>query len=149
MLAIDVESNNPSKGPLRVCGFVVLSYVKLFHYEIVDKVQIIVERGLNEYDADGLTFWKEKAIAQDHYFNAPTTIRLTPANAAKTIRQYLDYCWSTIPKLAVLVDEPQTDYALLYEFLKQYGQSPICCDAKGLYKRNIHVSRDLMRGASR
>ena len=147
VLSIDVESNNPSRGPLRVCAFVLMSYRKLFQYEIIDRVQFIVERSADEYDEDGRIFWKEKAIAIDRYFDSPNTVRLSPSNAAKHIRAYLDHCWATVPRMAILVDEPQTDHALLYEFLKAHGHRPMCYDAKSNYKRNVHVARDLMRGA--
>lgn len=147
VLAIDVESNNPSRGPLRVCAFVLLSYRNLFQYEVIDRIQFIVERRPDEYDEDGRLFWKEKAISIDHYFDHPTTVRLTPPEAARHIRAYLEHCWATVPRLAILIDEPQTDHALLYEFLKQHGLPPMCYDAKGSYKRNVHVTRDLMRGA--
>jgi hypothetical protein len=147
VLSIDVESNNPSRGPLRVCAFVLMSYRKLLQYEIIDRVQFVVERSENEYEEDGLMFWKEKAITIDRYFDHPSTTRLSPAEAARHIRAYLDHCWETVPSLAILVDEPQTDHALLYEFLKQHGHRPMCYDSKGIYKRNVHVTRDLMRGA--
>jgi hypothetical protein len=147
VLVVDVESCNPSRGPVRVCAFVLISYRSLLHYEIVDRVQFIVDRGSDEYDEDGRAFWKEKAIGIDRYFDHPTTIRLSPASSAKHIRAYLEHCWATVPKLAILVDEPQTDHALLYEFLKAHGHRPMCYDAQNTYKRNVHVSRDLMRGA--
>jgi hypothetical protein len=147
VLAVDVESNNPSRGPLRVCAFVLLAYQGLFRYEVVDRVQFVVERREDEYDGDGRVFWKEKALAIDRYFDDKRTHRLPPAEAALYIRAYLDVCWASVPGMALLVDEPQTDHALLYEFLKQHGHRPVCYDAVGAYKRNVHVSRDLMRGA--
>ena len=130
-----------------MCAFILMSYRKLLQYEIIDRVQFIVERLENEYEEDGKLFWKEKAISIDRYFDHPSTTRLSPSEAARHIRAYLDHCWETVPSLAILVDEPQTDHALMYEFLKQYGHRPMCYDSKGIYKRNVHITRDLMRGA--
>jgi hypothetical protein len=145
-LMIDVESCNPSVGPVRAIAFVLMAY-KRFHHEIIDRVQIVVQRNASDYTDEGLKFWKEIARPIDDYLNHSTTHKVDPATAAQLVRSYLDHCWATVPRLAILIDEPQTDHALLYAFLKEYGLRPVCRSADGGYKPLVHVSRDLMRGA--
>lgn len=147
VLAIDIESVNPSVGPVRACGFVLVAYRGLLHYEVIDRVQFVVERSADEYGADGKRFWKEISPAIDQYYEHPSTPRLSPANAALHIRNYVDHCLATVPKLSILVDDPQTDHSLLYDFLKTHKQRPLSLAANGDHKKNLYVSRDLMRGS--
>ncbi len=162
---LDVESLNPGSGPLRAIGIVLASYqtnraastdsktgqgddrIKdrpLF--EVRHRAQWVVRRTAEEFEPDGLRFWKGKAASADRFFETSPAAMDAPT-AARLFRQYIDALWAGVPGLCLLIDDRHTDGILLNQFLAQHGFWPIQYDSCGTYQPYVYVSRDLMRGA--
>jgi hypothetical protein len=159
---LDVESLNPGYGPLRAIGIVLASYRRSAVvasddsksassepkplFEVRHRAQWIIRRSYNEFDADGLRFWKDKAASADRFFDT-CPISMDAADAARSFRQYIDALWSGVPGICLMIDDRHTDGVLLNQFLAQHSFWPIQYDGRGVYQPYVYVSRDLMRGA--
>lgn len=145
VLMPDTELCNPGQTPVRAVGIVIASYNFLQHH-ILRRFEWVVRRTRDEYTEEGRRFWTEKAGGADQYFEHAAQ-QLEPADAARQMRQFLDRCWSTIPRLSILIDDIHSDCTLLNQFLGEHGHRALNYDVHGNYRRTIYVSRDLMRGA--
>lgn len=145
VLMPDVELCNPGEPPVRAVGLVIASYNFLQHH-ILRRREWVIHRPRSEYNQDGLRFWTEKATGADRYFEdvAP---KLSAKDAAAQLRQFLDRCWATVPRLSILIDDVHSDATLLNQLLAQHGYRALNYDGQGNYRRSLYVSRDIMRGA--
>lgn len=143
----DVESCNPSMGPVLAIG-AVLSTGQGPNHRILHRMLWVFPHDVKTYDVSGRQFWQRSDVApitqflSDHYDEHP----YTEADLVKNLRLYLDTCWRMYPQLVMMVDDPVTDCAMMCDLLWKYQCKPPNVDEKGVYRGQIYNSRDLMRG---